>query len=201
MSRCVFSSQPLQPEQTAMADLQFLEPLKPWLIVLDRPLGLPICLKCQNAILPRSLMDHLRKQHDLPVSLRAAVRFLVSKLPPLDNSDLPTQPDGSAALTELRVVEAFQCKHCSFIRQDVTDVRKHINKEHHLSAAGNYEQIQAQSWLGGRRAVYWRVDASIPKAVDTGPDCRWFALYAKGFGEKAPRKWPKVLEEKEQVIV
>ncbi|KAG0646982.1 hypothetical protein D0Z07_6441 [Hyphodiscus hymeniophilus] len=159
------------------------EGLKPYLIILDNPVGLPICLKCQNAILPRSLMDHLRKQHDLPVDLRAAVRQLVSTLPPLDISDLPLQPNGSVALSELRVVESFQCRHCPFIRRDVTDVRKHLNKEHSLSAAGNYEQIQAQSWLGGKRAVYWRVKVPVVSV---------------GFGVKAPVKWPRELGEKKE---
>jgi len=154
--------------------------LKPYLTILDKPPGLPVCLDCQNALLPRSVMDHLRKQHQLPVSLRTIVRSLVSTLPPLDTSDLPSQPDGSAAIKALRVVDAFECKHCSFIRRDLTDVRKHINKEHNMSATGNYDQIQAQTWLGGRRAVYWRVVLYIADAaVDGGPPCR-FGFFGKG---------------------
>ena len=74
-------------------------------------------------------MDHLRKQHHIPVNLRAAVRSLVSTLPSLDIADLPSGWDGYPPLKALRVVDAFQCKHCRFIRRDITDVRKHINKE------------------------------------------------------------------------
>jgi hypothetical protein len=105
----------------------------------------------------------------------------------------------------LRVVDAFQCKHCPFTRRDVTDVRKHINQEHGVSAAGGYEQIQAQSWFGGRRAVYWRV-CDVPvvekkepvkeEEVEEGPVapnntqslCRW-GLFGKGFGDKTPKSW------------
>ncbi|TVY27888.1 hypothetical protein LHYA1_G003004 [Lachnellula hyalina] len=144
---------------------------------------------CQNALLPRSVMDHLRKQHQLPVELRPAVRSLVSILPQLDASDLPRRPDGSAPLEALRIVEAFQCKKCLFIRQDITDVRKHINKEHDLSAAGNYDEIQAQSWLGGRRAVYWRVEVGLEELVDDGPHCVW-GFFGAGFGDKLPKNWP-----------
>jgi hypothetical protein len=90
------------------------------------------------------------KQHQLPVNLRPIVRSLVSTLSSLDIGDLPSQPDGSPPCKVLRVAEAFQCKRCPFISRDLTDVRKHINKEHEISAAGSYDQIQAQSWLGGR---------------------------------------------------
>lgn len=164
--------------------------LKPFLILLHQPFGLPVCLCCQSAILPKSLMDHLRKQHQLPVELRSTVRSLVSTLPSFDFSDVPNQPDGSPPLDELRLVDAFQCKHCHFIRRDLSDVRKHINKEHSISAAGNYGQIQAQSWFAGRRAVYWRVCSPPTSEVDSDiPACVW-GFFGTGFGDKTPRSWP-----------
>ncbi|KAE9378433.1 hypothetical protein N431DRAFT_435543 [Stipitochalara longipes BDJ] len=170
--------------------------LKPYVTLLDEwALGLPVCTECKNAVLPKSLMDHLRKQHHLPVNVRAAVRSLVSLLPPLDITDLPTPPDGSAPLKALRVVEAFKCKHCPFIRQDLTDVRKHINKEHCITAAGSYEQIQAQSWLSGRRATYWRVERRADRLDWEGPGCIW-GLFGKGFGDKTPRNWSREMVEK-----
>jgi hypothetical protein len=141
-------------------------------------------------------MDHLRKQHQLPVNLRATVRSLVSTLPSIDISDLPSDWDGYPPIKALRVVEAFQCKHCRFIRRDLTDVRKHINKEHGLSASGSYDEIQAQSWLGGRRAMYWRVDTCIEEGE--GPQCTW-GLLNTGWGDKTPRTWPKALVEKSLV--
>lgn len=111
---------------------QLPEPLKPYLILLDHPAGLPVCWACQAALLPKSLLDHLRKRHQLPVGLRGDVRSLVVTLPSLDFDDVPTSRDGSAPLAALRVVNAFQCKRCPFIRRDLTDVRKHINQEHNI---------------------------------------------------------------------
>ncbi len=170
------------------------EQLKPFLTLLDAPLGLPVCRDCQAALLPKSLIDHLRKHHQLPVGYRSAVRSLVAMLPSLDFEDVPNKLDGSAPIEALRVVDAFQCKHCSFIRRDISDVRKHINKEHKLSAADSYNQIQAQSWFGGRRAVYWRVcvEATDP-AEGVGPPCVW-GFFGKGFGDKRPTTWPRVAD-------
>jgi hypothetical protein len=54
-------------------------------------------------------------------------------------------------------VVAYQCKRCSFIRKDASDVRRHVNSVHEVSAAGGYGEVRAQTWFGGRRAVYWRV--------------------------------------------
>ena len=170
---------------------QLPDPLKPYLILLDDPVGLLVCRGCQAALLPKSLLDHLRKTHELPPGLtRSDVRSLVATLPSLDFDDVPKKPDGSVPTEALRVVDAFQCKHCPFIRRDLTDVRKHINQEHQISAAGSYDQVQAQSWFGGRRAVYWRV--SVPKTgiVREGPPCIW-GFYGKGFGGRRPRVWDK----------
>ena len=183
-------------ELPAPPPLVLPDPLKAFLTLLEDPHGLPVCLLCQNAVLPKSLMDHFRKQHNLPIDLRAHVRSLVPMLPSLEISDLPNKPDGSPYLRAIRVVEAFQCKKCSFIRQDVTDVRKHINTEHDTSAAGNYDKIQAQSWLGGRRAVYWRVEVGPPDPED--PPCIW-GFYGMGFGAKTPRNWSKEQVEESKV--
>lgn len=132
-------------------------PLQLHLTLLRHPVTLPVCLECQTAVLPRSLLDHLRKHHQLPLHLRRDVRCVVAALQPLDFSDVPPNPDGSAPVEGLRVVDAFQCKQCAFIRRDVSDVRKHVNSEHNLPATGSYEKIRAQSWFGGRRAAYWRL--------------------------------------------
>jgi hypothetical protein len=174
---------------------EFPPELQPFLTFLEEPFGLPVCLVCQSAVLPKSLMDHLRKQHQLPADLRTAVRTLVATLPPLSTSDLATKPNGSPPLKALRISEAFQCKHCSFIRRDLTDVRKHINKEHGLSATGSYDQVQAQSWLGGRNAIYWRVEQHLtPKVIEEGPPCVW-GFFGGGWGDKTPRQWPQLLSE------
>ncbi|KAG9229056.1 hypothetical protein BJ875DRAFT_475881 [Amylocarpus encephaloides] len=172
------------------------EQLKPFLTLLDDPLGLPVCLLCQNAVLPKSLMDHFRKQHNIPTDIRPYFRSLVSTLPSLEPSDLPSKPHGSRSLRTLRVIKAFQCKECPFIRQDVTDVRKHINKEHNNSAAGNYDEIPAQTWLSGRRAVYWRVEVGTPDPED--PPCVW-GFYGTGFGSKTPKTWSKEQVENSKV--
>ena len=73
-------------------------------------------------------------------------------------------------------------------------MRKHINKEHEVSAAGGYEQIHAQSWLGGRRAIYWRVDICPVKDMEI-PPCVW-GLFGKGFGDKTPQAWKQECVEK-----
>jgi len=169
--------------------------LKPFLTLLDEPLGLPVCRGCQAASLPKSLMDHLRKHHQLPVELKKTVESLVATLPSLDFDDVPSRLDGSDAMEALRVVDAFQCQHCAFIRRDVTDVRKHINKEHNISAAGGYGQIRAQSWFRGRRAVYWRVRV-VPAVNLEGGQCRW-GFFGGGFGHRRPQtalEWEKVMQ-------
>ncbi|RFU23861.1 hypothetical protein B7463_g12475, partial [Scytalidium lignicola] len=137
--------------------LKLPDKLQPYLILLTNHVILPVCLSCQIVVLPRSLLDHLRKYHQLPSNLRKDVISLITTLPSLDFNDVPSNPDGSTPVEALRVVNAFQCKQCAFIRRDVTDVRKHVNSEHKISATGGYEKIRAQSWFGGRRAVYWRV--------------------------------------------
>jgi hypothetical protein len=169
---------------------QLPDPLKPYLILLDGPVGLPVCRACQAALLPKSVLDHLRK-HQLPVGLRGTVRSLVATLPTLDFDDVPKKPDGSSPLEALRVVDAFQCKHCPFIRRDLTDVRKHINQDYNLSAAGSYNQMQAQSFFGGPRAVYWRV-CVVPKTriLREEPPCIW-GFYGKGFGHRRPTAWDR----------
>jgi hypothetical protein len=78
-------------------------------------------------------------------------------------------------------------------------VRKHINKEHGISASGSYDEIQAQSWLGGRRAVYWRVEVYGADGANEGPQCTW-GLFGKGWGDKTPRSWPNALVEKSLVL-
>jgi len=88
--------------------------LEPFLLLAVGPacveslLGLPVCRECQAALLPKSLMDHLRKQHKLPVELRGAVRSLTEILPSLDFDDVPNNTDGSAPVEALRVVDAFR---------------------------------------------------------------------------------------------
>jgi len=195
--------------------LKLPDSLDPYLIMLDEPVRLPVCRACQAALLPKSLMDHLRKHHQLPQELRKTVRFflsLISTLPPLDFDDVPCNPDGSAPVEVLRVVDAFQCNHCPFIRRDVTDVRKHINQEHGISAASSYDEIKAQSWFGGRRAVYWRVcdgstaekseclpaeetsketNLSLEPPTDTLALCQW-GFFGKGFGNRLPKSWSGV---------
>jgi hypothetical protein len=197
-------------ECTARPALKLPDLLEPFLTLLDEPYKLPVCRSCQAALLPKSVMDHLRKHHRLSVELRTTVRSLVATLPPFDFKDVPQNLDGSASVDALRVVDAFQCKHCAFIRRDVTDVRKHINQEHEITAAGNYDRIQAQSWFGGRRAVYWRVrvrptttttveegcekrdsDPAVntrtvrPTVEQSESNCR-FGFFGKGFGPRDP---------------
>ncbi len=194
--------------------------LKPYISILGNSssdLAIPVCVGCEVAVLPNSLMDHLRKHHQLPAELRGTTRSFLAMHPNpcLDFDDLPRRVDGWPPIEGLRVVDAFQCKHCEFIRRDVTDVRKHVNQEHGITAAGSYEPIQAQSWFGGRRAVYWRVggegrgcdgksseegsgdrdgevsEASeplLPVGIDFGTVCMW-GFYGKGFGDRKPRSW------------
>lgn len=185
----------------------------PYLTLLSHPTALPICLICRAALLPKSLLDHLRKHHQLPVELRSALRSLVATLPAIDFDDVASNAEGSAPVSALQVYEAIQCKQCGFIRRDVTDVRKHVNQEHGASAAGAYEQVRAQTWFGGRRAVYWRVSEGVgeekedvvkegnSEALDEEEEpvapnntqslCRW-GLFGKGFGDKTPRSWREV---------
>lgn len=171
------------------------EELNSYLILCVDPAGLPICRGCEAALLPKSVLDHLRKHHQLPAGLRASVKSLVASLPNLDFGDVANRPNGSSPLQEVRIVDAYQCEHCHFIRRDLTDVRKHINQVHGLSATGGYCKIKAQSWFGGRRASYWQV--CVEKDDRDEPDipkCVW-GFYGKGFGERTPKKWPKVAAE------
>ncbi|KAG4431400.1 hypothetical protein IFR05_013111 [Cadophora sp. M221] len=159
--------------------------LTPYLTLLAHPPNppLPICIECQAAVLPKSLLDHLRKHHSLPLELRSSVRSFVASVPNplLDFGDVVCNVDGSEPMGKLKVVDAWRCRVvvrverqledermgeseeggresvCGFIRRDVTDVRRHVNLVHGVGAAGRYEACKAQSWFGGRRAVYWRV--------------------------------------------
>jgi len=159
---------------TAVAPTSKLpDELKSFLTLLDEPQGLPVCRGCQTAVLPKSIIDHLRKHPQLPAELRKTAKLLIATLPSLDFDGVPPKPDGSAPIEALRVVDAFQCKHCPYIRRDITDIRKHINKEHEISAADCYDQILAQSWFGGRRAVYWRVCIAPEETAGEVPSCVW----------------------------
>lgn len=190
---------------------QVPDSLQPYITLLGgstSELPIPVCLGCEVAVLPKSLMDHLRKHHQLPAELRGAVRLFLATHPNLhlDFDDMPRRVDGWPPVEGIRVVDAFQCKRCEFIRRDVTDVRKHINQEHGMSAAEGYEPIRAQSWFGGSRAVYWRVCSCeegsgasseevasddgpiLPVGIDFGTVCVW-GFYGKGFGDRKPRSW------------
>lgn len=172
---------------------QLPDSLDPFLTLLDEPAGLPVCCECQASVLPKSLLDHLRKQHQLPIELRGAVRSLVASLPSWDFDDVPKKPDGSAPVDALRVVSALQCKYCPFIRRDPTDMRRHINQEHQLSAAGSYDQVQAQSWFGGRRTVYWRVCIAPKRVAREEPPCVW-GWFGEGWGNRRPTAWLQLSE-------
>ncbi|KAL5322994.1 hypothetical protein ACEPPN_007520 [Leptodophora sp. 'Broadleaf-Isolate-01'] len=159
--------------------------LTPYLTLLTQRPNPPllICIQCQAAVLPKSLIDHLRKHHNLPPELRSAVRSFIASVPNplLDFGDVLCHVDGSEPVRGLRVVDAWRCRvvvdrelerkdgrvsegeergkerACGLIRRDVTDVRRHVNLVHGVGAAGMYEACKAQSWFGGRRAVYWWV--------------------------------------------
>ncbi|PVH74452.1 hypothetical protein DL98DRAFT_604408 [Cadophora sp. DSE1049] len=158
-------------------------PLTPYLTTHTQPPNptLPICISCQAAVLPKSLLEHLRKHHQLPADLRSAVRSFIDSLPGeskgVDFGDVQCGGDGTEPVEGLKVVGAWRCrvrvdglggageevngdggKECGFIRKDVTDLRRHVNLVHGVGAKGAYEACKAQSWFGGRRAVYWRVE-------------------------------------------
>ncbi|KAH9205547.1 hypothetical protein DL95DRAFT_397542, partial [Leptodontidium sp. 2 PMI_412] len=73
---------------------------------------LPICTQCQAAVLPKSLIDHLRKHHNLPPELRSAVRSFIASVPNplLDFGDVLCNVDGSEPVRELKVVDAWRCR-------------------------------------------------------------------------------------------
>ncbi|KAK0114815.1 hypothetical protein ONS95_014295 [Cadophora gregata] len=202
---------------------------------------IPLCTTCRSAVLPRSLLEHLRKQHALPAELRGLVRGFVDSLTVESRrvgfEDLEGwrggcgngdgvgegQGDGEGEVVKgLRVVRAWRCifvvggggsdngsaegrggegvgeeererkrekrgkrgkrgegkncrgeggKECGFIRRDVTDLRRHVNLVHGVGAKGIYEACLAQSWFGGRRAVYWKVgDGEGRSGADAGAD-------------------------------
>ncbi|KAH7383149.1 hypothetical protein BKA64DRAFT_684070 [Cadophora sp. MPI-SDFR-AT-0126] len=168
---------------TSLADQEAVSiptPLTPYLNTYTQPPNptLPICISCQAAVLPKSLLEHLRKHHQLPAELRGIVKEFIGSLPGeargADFGDVKIGDDGSEIVKELRVVQAWRCKvvvreegsdgegdgsrgkECGLIRKDVTDLRRHVNLEHGMGAKGAYEACKAQSWFGGRRAVYWR---------------------------------------------
>ncbi|KUJ15738.1 uncharacterized protein LY89DRAFT_685683 [Mollisia scopiformis] len=186
----------MYPQTTSQPPILPIIPqeLEPFLLLLSDPAGLPICRICQAALLPKSTTDHLRKQHHLPASLRPSLRHLLSTLSPLEFSDIPPRPEDSCPVPELKIVDAFQCKRCDFIRRDLTDVRRHLNQEHGMSAKDGYEEIQAQSWFGGRWAVYWRVDVRKAELRMKGPPCIW-GLFGAGWGDKKPTTWEKMEDE------
>jgi hypothetical protein len=167
------------------------DPLKPYLILLDDPVGLPACRACQAALLPKSVLDHLRKHRQLPVGLRETVKSMVATLPTLGFDDVLKNPDDSAPLEALRVVNAFQCQHCPFIRRDLTDVRKHINKNTTFPQLAAIPKCKRNHFLSGRRAVYWRVRV-VPKTriLREEPPCIW-GFYGKGFGHRRPTAWDR----------
>ncbi len=79
------SSLPILPAQS-----------KPYIILHDRAPGLPVCLERRSAVLPKSLMDHLRNDINCPwTSGRSSNHWYP---PSIDASDLPSRPDGWAPL-------------------------------------------------------------------------------------------------------
>ncbi|KAL2063871.1 hypothetical protein VTL71DRAFT_4365 [Oculimacula yallundae] len=139
---------------------------------------LPLCIPCQSAVLPKSLLEHFRKVHNLPAEARGDVRRFIAALPEetraLDFSDVEYALDCVRLnVPGLKVVDAWVCKvaiggmdgrdggervkECGFIRKDVTDVRRHVNSVHGVGARGMYGACKAQSWFSGRRAAYWRL--------------------------------------------
>lgn len=170
-------------------------------------LTFPLCIPCHTAILPKSLLEHLRKHHQLPPELRVLVKEFLASLAlcndkigrEIDFGDVKCLRNGAEVVGGLRVVGAWRCTfkgevevavqeeweggdwvgngnedgngtgekkkeeekekeiECGFIRRDVTDIRRHVNLVHGVGAKGMYAACEAQSWFGGRRAVYWRV--------------------------------------------
>lgn len=139
--------------------------------------------------------------------------------------------NGARLVEELRVVRAWVCLLCeengkeneknedengdeyenrkgAFIRKDITDVRRHVNIVHGVSAKDAYEEIKAQSWFGGRWAIYWKVDLDLDLRLEkesgdgkeigerswhdmgTGliPPCVW-GMFGAGWGGRKPRAW------------
>lgn len=191
-----------EPSITASLPLD----LQPYLTLLSCPTSLciPICLLCSSAILPKSLPEHFRKTHpqQFASSLRPVLKSLIPHLPSITFSCIPPNPHNSPPIPELKTVSAYQCKSCLFIRRDLTDVRKHLNQEHGVSAKDGYEEIKAQSWFGGRWAVYWRVRDGKEGEGKEGegkeemkiPPCVW-GLFGAGWGDKKPRTWENMEDE------
>lgn len=140
--------------------------------------------------------------------------------------------NGAMVVEELKVVRAWMCLLCedrdenedadenengkgAFIRKDVTDVRRHVNVVHGASARDAYVEIKAQSWFGGRWAVYWKVDLVLrlgmeegegkevgednwPKlGTEFGPSCVW-AMFGAGWGDRKPRAWVEWCESEKE---
>lgn len=116
--------------------------------------GLLICIgsECRCALSPASTLEHLRRNHRVPVELRQQMDQYTKGFPfKYDYSSVPLPRDGLAPQPIIAVVEVIQCKHCvPFRSQGRKAMKVHGNMDHSNKRVPDEElcyAIRAQSWF------------------------------------------------------
>lgn len=125
--------------------------------------------ECRKAVQPRAFREHLRVQHQTPLSDRERVQEYVRTFSwDYDFSTIQLPKDGSRPQPIIPVVDGFQCPTCPlesrsrpFTSISQKRMRVHGNVVHKRQGAGGnglFRKVRLQSWFQDRRQRYWVVD-------------------------------------------
>jgi hypothetical protein len=115
--------------------------------------------ECLISLSPTSkqVSSHLRVKHRVSFEQRSCVvALLESRKPALQNPlDAPSRPDGSEPDPNLRLLDSFACKFCSFRAISKQSRSRHVTERHQrmrvqlrVGSAAMFQPVYLQAWVG-----------------------------------------------------
>ena len=140
------------------------------LIALNVEYSVLLCLGSGcggKAVNPAGLVEHLRKIHRTPPSVRKQAReFVAERIPwAYDYATVKLPANGLAPQPRVPVVEGFLCRDCLYTTTDRSNIRKHANATHakkRVKDEGLFQLVKLQSWFRDGKERYWVVDEGQP---------------------------------------
>ncbi|KAJ7041296.1 hypothetical protein C8F04DRAFT_1230395 [Mycena alexandri] len=157
-----------------------------------------ICIHCEHAILPTALIQHVHKEHGIPlpyVDDRPRIIELCASYSIHKTADSVRRPSfGCAPLEGLHTYSGFVCRGCQFAARERSSLDRHWSRPEHKEKCGDLSKSRGilggsiQSFFNPGNQRWFEVEPSM-KGVD--PD-HPFALYQSTYGREFD-KGPTIL--------
>ena len=134
------------------------------------PASLVLCLLCRAAVLPGpSTSAHFRRHKLVGKPLKQVLAFATSHAFVRDPTTVTLPPDGSQPINALPVLRGYHCNACRYCTINKKKIFSHLGNCGGLRQGQGWERVCLQSFLGGRYARYWIVQAEPgPTELDSG---------------------------------